>query len=990
MAEIDRLPVSAEGSPVVPIADDMLDGEHEDQGGEQTLHGDSNGTEGLNVSAERTQLIEESAAKAGDSKEPIAAKNKGAMSVNPPVKKANGGPPTPTVKKIINSGTFGTGSVKPAGTKPVSQAPATAASKATAPPLRKPTTSTPAASSKPLMTSSVSSKPPIVGAGSSRRASVAPVKTPAPPNVRQSLSASTNAKPAPDMAPVRNTVVSPTGSVGSAKAATPAARPRASVSEAVKKAPLSSRSSVTGSVKATAPTKVTPLSRSSASAPAKATRPASSISSIKEIKEDAKEDGNAFLELQSQLNEVTKSLDAKGLVVADLEAQIENLEASLTTALSEVELKSADLKKLMESKATVDLTLEEAQMSLSKVQAEFDEVTGSLKAVQKELEDANSGAAVQSSVVQALHTQIQELEVALSSSKETVEVLEETGAAAASSAAEAASVEREALLKAQADFKAISEEVEALKVSHTMALEDSLGQIAELRERSSVTATLEAQIASLKAEKEESANKLSELEIEILELKESQEGLEDTRDTLQRRIATLEDDLAMAAVTSGLAAEAATKKEMEHAQAVEALIGQHKKELEADSVRFDELKATLEALQKERSEALVLYERCKQNLVDNEGRHASELMALEDAQVAQQAAHAAELEKVMKELQNQENIYNSKVDIVKAEHSRLLDEAFERAKNEAAQAHSQELQTLRSTSNATIEQIQSANIIALENIKADHASALEDEVNGLQKQITKLNIELKATQDDLAKAKAALETSHNEVETLTKQRDEARAQAQAAPSLSSEYAEELSRVTTELSISKNDLQAVTDMLTFTESSMAELSDNHKKELEEAARIRADEILKLRSEHDREVTTFATQKSQLLVKLSDLEGELATVKADIAAQGSSSSRSNGNVISQSATSPAVTKEELAKLHEAHNLKIYDLQAEHDKSAKHARDELEAAYNKISELQQDITRKAMEIQYLEQDQEESQEQITRLKEDLNSLTEKLANS
>ncbi|KIM47878.1 hypothetical protein M413DRAFT_15962 [Hebeloma cylindrosporum] len=989
MAEIDRLPVSAEGSPVVPIADDMLDGEHEDQGqpentlsavrGEQTLHGDSNGTEGLNVSAERTQLIEESAAKAGDSKEPIAAKNKGAMSVNPPVKKANGGPPTPTVKKIINSGTFGTGSVKPAGTKPVSQAPATAASKATAPPLRKPTTSTPAASSKPLMTSSVSSKPPIVGAGSSRRASVAPVKTPAPPNVRQSLSASTNAKPAPDMAPVRNTVVSPTGSVGSAKAATPAARPRASVSEAVKKAPLSSRSSVTGSVKATAPTKVTPLSRSSASAPAKATRPASSISSIKEIKEDAKEDGNAFLELQSQLNEVTKSLDAKGLVVADLEAQIENLEASLTTALSEVELKSADLKKLMESKATVDLTLEEAQMSLSKVQAEFDE-----------LEDANSGAAVQSSVVQALHTQIQELEVALSSSKETVEVLEETGAAAASSAAEAASVEREALLKAQADFKAISEEVEALKVSHTMALEDSLGQIAELRERSSVTATLEAQIASLKAEKEESANKLSELEIEILELKESQEGLEDTRDTLQRRIATLEDDLAMAAVTSGLAAEAATKKEMEHAQAVEALIGQHKKELEADSVRFDELKATLEALQKEHSEALVLYERCKQNLVDNEGRHASELMALEDAQVAQQAAHAAELEKVMKELQNQENIYNSKVDIVKAEHSRLLDEAFERAKNEAAQAHSQELQTLRSTSNATIEQIQSANIIALENIKADHASALEDEVNGLQKQITKLNIELKATQDDLAKAKAALETSHNEVETLTKQRDEARAQAQAAPSLSSEYAEELSRVTTELSISKNDLQAVTDMLTFTESSMAELSDNHKKELEEAARIRADEILKLRSEHDREVTTFATQKSELLVKLSDLEGELATVKADIAAQGSSSSRSNGNVISQPATSPAVTKEELAKLHEAHNLKIYDLQAEHDKSAKHARDELEAAYNKISELQQDITRKAMEIQYLEQDQEESQEQITRLKEDLNSLTEKLANS
>lgn len=285
------------------------------------------------------------------------------------------------------------------------------------------------------------------------------------------------------------------------------------------------------------------------------------------------------------------------------------------------------------------------------------------------------------------------------------------------------------------------------------------------------------------------------------------------------------------------------------------------------------------------------------------------------------------------------------------------------------------MQTLRSTSNATIEQIQSANIIALENIKADHASSLENEVTSLQKQISKLNIELKATQDDLAKAKAALETSQKEVETLIKQRDVARAQAETAPSLSPEHAEELSRVTKELSISKDDLLAVTDMLSFTESSMAELSDNHKKELEEAARIRADETLKLRAEHDSEVTTFAAQKSELLIKLSDLEGELATVKAGIAAQGSSSPRSNGNVVSQPVTSPGVTKEELAKLHEAHNLKIYDLQAEHEKSAKHAREELETAYNKISELQQDITRKAMEIQYLEQDQEESQEQITR---------------
>jgi chromosome segregation ATPase len=277
--------------------------------------------------------------------------------------------------------------------------------------------------------------------------------------------------------------------------------------------------------------------------------------------------------------------------------------------------------------------------------------------------------------------------------------LEESEAIAAASAAEAASIEHEALLKAQADFKAISEESEALKFAHTKALEDSMSQITELREKTSAFEKLEAQIASLKTEKEESANKLSELEIEILELKETQEGLEDTHDALQRQIAALEDELAKTAINSGLAAEAASNKEVEHAQTVEGLVGQHKKDLQLESVRFAQLVASLEALQKEHSQALIVLEQAKQNLADSEEKHASELIALEDARAAQQAAHASDIEEISKELkvkdelfnqaanrlliydsQNQENIYNSKVDIVKAEHARLLDEAFERAK----------------------------------------------------------------------------------------------------------------------------------------------------------------------------------------------------------------------------------------------------------------------------------------------------------------------
>ena len=284
------------------------------------------------------------------------------------------------------------------------------------------------------------------------------------------------------------------------------------------------------------------------------------------------------------------------------------------------------------------------------------------------------------------------------------------------------------------------------------------------------------------------------------------------------------------------------------------------------------------------------------------------------------------------------------------------------------------MQTLRSGSSSSIEQIQEANRVALEELKAEHASLLESEIGGLNKQLSKLNIELKATQDDLSKAKAALEASRAEVVTLTKQRDEARAQAEAAPALSPEHADEITRLTNELSNTKDDLAAVMDMLNLTKSSMTELSEKQSKELEETAKGRADEALKLRAQYDSEVNKLATQNSELLVKLSDSEGELATAKAALAARETASPKANGNGV-HPPQSPGVTKEELTKMHEAHNLKIHDLHAEHEKAMKLAKDELEEALTKVVELQQDLARKAMEIQYLEEEQDESQEQITR---------------
>lgn len=240
----------------------------------------------------------------------------------------------------------------------------------------------------------------------------------------------------------------------------------------------------------------------------------------------------------------------------------------------------------------------------------------------------------------------------------------------------------------------------------------------------------------------------------------------------------------------------------------------------------------------------------------------------------------------------------------------------------------------------------------------------------LEKQIANQNLELKATQEDLAKAKAALASASQELDSLKTQLDEARQIAAAVDKGDKE--EVIDRLTKELSNARDDHSSLTDMLNATKESLREISSNHVKELEEAAMGRAEEVTRLRTSHQEEISTLTTEKSGLQTRLSDLEGELATLKATVAAEPLTSPKSNG---SAHVRTPSVTREELQRLHEAHNLKINDLQADHDRSIRVLREELDIALSKADELQKEVERKAMEIQYLEQDQEESQDQITR---------------
>jgi peptidoglycan hydrolase CwlO-like protein len=134
------------------------------------------------------------------------------------------------------------------------------------------------------------------------------------------------------------------------------------------------------------------------------------------------------------------------------------------------------------------------------------------------------------------------------------------------------------------------------------------------------------------------------------------------------------------------------------------------------------------------------------------------------------------------------------------------------------------------------------------------------------------------------------------------------------------------------------------------------------------------VTKLKSTYESELAQLAKEKSDLTSKLSDAQSEISTLRATIAAEPAipAATRALGHGRTGSGT---VTKEEIQKMHEAHNLKMSDLQAEYEKQLKEMREELEAVNGKTKELESEVSRKAMEISYLEQEQEESNDTITR---------------
>lgn len=293
--------------------------------------------------------------------------------------------------------------------------------------------------------------------------------------------------------------------------------------------------------------------------------------------------------------------------------------------------------------------------------------------------------------------------------------------------------------------------------------------------------------------------------------------------------------------------------------------------------------------------------------------------------------------------------------------------------SEAGSEHSQDLQNLRAQSQATIEQLRLAHQVALDETRASHEEVLETQVKALDKQISSLNVELKATQDDLAKAKAGLEAALSLEGTLRSQLEQKDAESAAAnPPI--DQSEEVARLTKELANAKDDLTNISEAFNASKESFQQISENHQTELEAAATARAAEVTKLRAAHEEASTVLQKEHDELVSRISELEVELATIKATTEAQPSAaplSPRKDANGALPG--SPAVTKEELQRMHEAHNLKLYELEASHEQTVKGLAEQLDAAMQQAEEQRKMAERLQMEVNFAEQTAEENEDEL-----------------
>lgn len=215
----------------------------------------------------------------------------------------------------------------------------------------------------------------------------------------------------------------------------------------------------------------------------------------------------------------------------------------------------------------------------------------------------------------------------------------------------ASQAEREAVVKAEADLEATIAEIEVLKVTHAQATEIVATKSRDLEKSTSRIAELEAQVNALKAEREENASKVSELEVEILELRESQETLEDDRENVLAKVKSLEEQISSLLSAAKQAEEGALTKATEFEARVTELHSQHAEQLRSAADERAKVAMTLEIVQAQLKAAQHELEQGRTDAEAAAHSHLQKLKEAEDSFLAQKAQLEEEIKRITSELE---------------------------------------------------------------------------------------------------------------------------------------------------------------------------------------------------------------------------------------------------------------------------------------------------------------------------------------------------
>ena len=258
-------------------------------------------------------------------------------------------------------------------------------------------------------------------------------------------------------------------------------------------------------------------------------------------------------------------------------------------------------------------------------------------------------AAEQNAIIETLREQTKTLQTEVDESRKTLEALRAEHAKNSDIIA-AAEVDQQSLVKTRENLEAIKAETAALKAAQDEALEAANAKISALEREASHAEALATEIATLRTEKEETSNKLTELEVEILELKDTQASAEEEGERGKAQINALRDEVTAAAAATEKAVQDATAKETAAAEHLEEVKMQHE---EAIAVVLEEIKKLTEQLHASQADVDELRNNlgaAKEAAASAAEEHARQLAEAEEAHQARLDEQKAQLERISGEL----------------------------------------------------------------------------------------------------------------------------------------------------------------------------------------------------------------------------------------------------------------------------------------------------------------------------------------------------